>query len=471
MDARTFYQQGTAAFKRGDRDEARRLLTRSVQLDPENAMAWLWLSRTQADPRRQQQCVERALVIDPDNATAQQIAARLRQRTNGGHSAQAASRTNGGTAGADDDIDPFADVAPASVRRKRRPPPPPPPSPADELRIRKLLEKAERLSEQERHEDALECWVNVLSLQVDHEYAMKHSVKTLAKLGYYDDAEELVMRAIDAGTHSIPIHLTAIDLAKRSLSHQRVNELRRSLVTLPGVEPPVIARVVDDLLAVDDTSSALDIVTGALRQHPQDQALLVRMGDVQKRLGRPREAVSYYNQAAAQGTRSKDGREADERMGDSAPVLTDKERGSVALAWREATGFGIFFLLLAWQDVGLNLANMTPERWFGVLLGVIGGYLLVTATSSPQQRGLAKLLGGDVPEPPYEGATVIERTAGAMEEVSRIPIIPAALRVIMGAAGVIVLFVGVWLVFSTAIDLLFFNPVEPDLSQLYQFFY
>lgn len=458
MDATTLFREGTSAFKRGDHDEARRLLTRSVQLDPRNATAWLWLSRVQTDPRRQRQCVERALVIDPDNAAARQIQARLAGQADGSGTVR-----NGSSAPAAP-ADPFTGVTPVALPGRK--PPPPPPSPADERRIHALLEKAELHKANDRDEDALECWVSVLTIQVDHEYAMKHSVKTLVKLGYFDDAEELVTRAIEAGTRSIPIHLTAIDLGKRSHSHQRVNELRRALVRLPGVEPVVIARVIDDLLALDDTETALAICKGALAQHPQDQGLLVCMGDIQKRLGRPREAVGFYNQAAALGTRNEAGREADKRLEDYAPVLTDRERGSVALAWREASGFGVFFFLLAWQDVGLNLAHMTPDRWLGVLLGVIGGYLLVTATSSPQQRGLAKLLGGQVPPPPYQGATLIDRTAGAVEEVSRLPRIALPLRVALGVTGTLILFVGAWLVFSTAIDLLFFNPVPPDLSQL-----
>ncbi len=80
--------------------------------------------------------------------------------------------------------------------------------------------------------------------------------------------------------------------------------------------------------------------------------------------------------------------------------MTDRERGSILLALREALGFGALFLLLGWQDAGLNLANMGASRWIGVGLAILGGYFVVTALSSPQQQPLAGWLGGDVPETP-----------------------------------------------------------------------
>ncbi len=493
MDAKTLFEQGVVAIKRGDRDEARRLLQQSAKLDPDNATTWLWVSRVQTDPKRQRQCIQRALVIDPENRAAKQILARLNQ--NNGAVSGASSVAVAATAVAvsppvatDDEENPFADVIPASKLRRngrltgddgelntdapfKRKPAPAPPTPAQQREIRKLLEKAELFVEQERNEEAVECWVRVLQTQVDHEYAMKHAVKSLTKLGYVDDAEELVIRAIDAGTHSIPIHLTAMDLARYGRKHVRLGELRRSMVTLPGVEDTLISRLVDELIEAGENDDAHQILGRALKDFPQSQALLVQMGDVQKALGRPREAMTYYNQAAALGTRSKEGREADKRLGDFAPVLTDKERGNVLLAWREAVGFAIFFFLLAWQDVGLDLGNMTPERWLGIVFGLVGGYLLVTATSSPQQRGLAKLLGGKIPDAPYKGASIIERGTGAIQEVTQIPIIAMPLRVGFGVAGVVILGIGAWLVFNTAIDLLFFNPVEPDLSQLWELMY
>lgn len=76
--------EGIAALKAGRRDEARRLLAQAVYADPEDAAAWLWLSRCVDDARQRRDCLERVLRLNPDNAEAQRTlgqgaGARLRQ--------------------------------------------------------------------------------------------------------------------------------------------------------------------------------------------------------------------------------------------------------------------------------------------------------------------------------------------------------------------------------------------------------
>jgi hypothetical protein len=91
-------------------------------------------------------------------------------------------------------------------------------------------------------------------------------------------------------------------------------------------------------------------------------------------------------------------------------------------------------------------------------LAVFGGYLLITATSSPQQRGLGKLLGGRVPEDSYDG----EEHGGVIQEETTLPIIPAPVRVVLGVIGFATLAFAFTLVFSTALRLLM-NPIEPSV--------
>jgi hypothetical protein len=140
-------------------------------------------------------------------------------------------------------------------------------------------------------------------------------------------------------------------------------------------------------------------------------------------------------------------------------VLTDRERGSVALAGREAAGFGLIFVFLAWQDAGLNLLQLGVMRWLGVLLGIVGGYLVVTATSSPQQQPIAGWLGGVIPDKrKYKKS---EDNEGLIEELSEIPMIPPATRLILGVAGAALLVIAAMLVLSVATRLLL-DPVMPN---------
>jgi len=95
------------------------------------------------------------------------------------------------------------------------------------------------------------------------------------------------------------------------------------------------------------------------------------------------------------------------------------------LAVREAAGFGVLALLMAWQDAGLNLLAIGPARLFGVIMSVLGGYLLITATSSAQQQPLATMLGGVVPPAPpppkndFEAATTVQPPPTQLPQIRR----------------------------------------------------
>ena len=109
---------------------------------------------------------------------------------------------------------------------------------------------------------------------------------------------------------------------------------------------------------------------------------------------------------------------------------------------------------------------MGVQRWAGVVLSILGGYLVVTALSSPQQKPLAAWLGGQVPEAPpppaqekpaYEEAPMM---VGAVQEPTHIPIIPASVRALFGIAGAVVL-IGAFMLVMTCRS----NCSQSGLSQ------
>src|SRR5438270_7079901 len=63
-------KEGKAAAKRGDKVQARALLTQVVESDPRSEEAWMWLSGVVSDPQEQQICLENVLVINPQNQQA-----------------------------------------------------------------------------------------------------------------------------------------------------------------------------------------------------------------------------------------------------------------------------------------------------------------------------------------------------------------------------------------------------------------
>jgi twitching motility two-component system response regulator PilG len=67
----TLLQAGIAAAKKGDKAAARQVLTEAIRLDPNNELAWLWLSGVMELPHDTLRCLQRVLEINPNNTSAQ----------------------------------------------------------------------------------------------------------------------------------------------------------------------------------------------------------------------------------------------------------------------------------------------------------------------------------------------------------------------------------------------------------------
>ncbi|MBZ0283065.1 MAG: hypothetical protein K8L97_20170 [Anaerolineae bacterium] len=70
-DAKVLFRDGVNAIRNeGDLAKGRKLLTESLRLNPNNDVAWLWISKTVSDTQKKLQCVERALQVNPENQQA-----------------------------------------------------------------------------------------------------------------------------------------------------------------------------------------------------------------------------------------------------------------------------------------------------------------------------------------------------------------------------------------------------------------
>lgn len=74
-------RQGIAAAKAGDRERARDLLTRAVELDEGQVDAWLWLSGVVDTLADREVCLENVLALDPGNEPAAKGLAWIRAQT------------------------------------------------------------------------------------------------------------------------------------------------------------------------------------------------------------------------------------------------------------------------------------------------------------------------------------------------------------------------------------------------------
>ncbi len=478
MDAQTLYQQGVIAIRdHGDLQRGHVLLKQSLQLNPHNDMAWLWLTRTVRNPQTRLDYVERALRVNPTNQAARKLKEKLLAEKNPSpplmpltdarravsstvivplvttsESPQLPVPVSPRTIAVQDDV-PISPVSTAKTVDV-------PVSTVEKNQIVQLMQRAEAHRAAGEIEAAVELWIQVLAIRVDYEEALAKAAGHLWQMHFQEDARELIGRAILAGTRIPTIYMTAIDMAERQGDYVEAEALRERIASLPDADEQLLVTVVDYYDKRVQIEQAMQFIERALETHPQRQKLLLRMGDLLEGLNRPEAALAYYDRAVRLGTRSREGKEADRRLARAVPVITDRERGSMFLALRETVGLVVFLLVLAWQDAGLSLMEMGLRRWVGVLLGFIGSYLLITATSSPQQDPVASMLGGYLPDdagkPKHDKPH--SKPGQAKQDPTDLPIITEDARYALGFAGILVLILAFWLVFYRSIQVVIDYP-------------
>ena len=492
MNAKTLFREGVLALReRKDTARARALLTQSLRAEPNNEMAWLWLARTYADKDKQLQCVERALRLNPANEQAlafkqhllpdasrdssvpnEQPFALVRESTSpftteplDAADHRSVTITGQPISMFEEAPEPLEPSAPVTMQT--------PLTTVEEKQVAALLAKAKQLTAADDMEGAIEQWVHVLDIRVDHPEAIQNAARALAKLKYLDDVQTLLTNAIEAGTDQPAIYMSAIDMARHKHDFGEMESLMEQVAKLPATADEAVAKIVTHFMD-EQPLRATELLKEVLEQRPDNAYLLMLMGDFLRAVEQKTEAARYYERAT-RAKSGKVGRRADRAIRDFTPVITDRERGSVGLALREAAGFSAVYLLMGWQDAGLNLLNMGASRWLGVGLAFVGGYLVLTATSSPQQTPIAAWLGGKVPltpPTPEKRKALYEEEIlppGPVQEPTNLPILHPALRVLFAVVGALILIGAFMLVFSVALQLLR-NPVPPEIPSLQELF-
>jgi tetratricopeptide (TPR) repeat protein len=416
MDAQELFREGVVAIReKNDSALANRLLSQSLKLDPKNIHAWLWLSRTVADADKQLEYVEHALAINPHHAQALQLRDHLLLK-----------------------IQPkIIKTSDSSLTL------------TEKSQVETALQKAEDFLVFDDIESALTEWKTVLNIQIDHEYALSQAVKHLWEYKRYDEARRLVWRALKAETTSPLVYKTALDIAERQKKADEIDDIRARMASLPSFSEMQATETFERFMRERKHFKALETLEYAVKVHPTNQHLWMNLADLKTFLGRGDMAQVDYEQVVKIDPRSKYGKEAEKRLHHYVPQLSEQERQNIWLAIREAAAFGLFFWLLAIQDAGLKAINIGVLRWLGIILSFIGGYLLISATSSPSQAFLLKYFTTHSDKTPPNQQGILSDTS----------------RQIIGTVAGVILIVAFGLVFSRSIGLLL-DPVEPDLSEL-----
>ena len=66
----TMFEDAVNALRQGDQAHAKEILTRLLKADQTNATYWVWMSGAVETPKERIYCLETALKLDPENATA-----------------------------------------------------------------------------------------------------------------------------------------------------------------------------------------------------------------------------------------------------------------------------------------------------------------------------------------------------------------------------------------------------------------
>jgi tetratricopeptide (TPR) repeat protein len=445
MDAQTLFRQGVLAIRdENDPERGRTLLTQALKLDPNNDMAWLWLTRTTSDPQARLEYVERALRINPANAHAQKLKQRL--------TSQAAPAT------ASAPSPPRAVVASesGSVIRPLTHAVAPSPSSTARAQINALLQKADDAHRRGNIQAALDGWRAVLDIQVDNEIAVQRMVSQLWWMQRAEDAWNVVWRALEYGTTVPTIWLTALDIAERLQDQQQANFLRQKIVETPEIDDSRIVALLDRYLGNFQVSIARDFAHMAGRARPDSQVILLKVGDVMQQVGQEADAKLYLSRATELGRHTKAGKQADDLLLEYVPTLTYAERSSVWLAIRETLGIGALYLMLAWQDAGLDLLHLGIGRCAGIALALVGGYLLVTATSSPDNRLMRNLMPRSKRIPPNTIMQLDGTPAPQSDDLApHEPVLSPGVRIMLGSMGSVALVVAFVIVFQRALELAF----------------
>lgn len=97
-DAKILFRDGVNAIRNeGDLAKGRKLLTESLRLNPNNDVAWLWISKTVSNTQKKLQCVERALQVNPENQQALDLQNKLQGTAKNGTAKTAVNGTKAAT--------------------------------------------------------------------------------------------------------------------------------------------------------------------------------------------------------------------------------------------------------------------------------------------------------------------------------------------------------------------------------------
>jgi Tfp pilus assembly protein PilF/predicted RNA-binding Zn-ribbon protein involved in translation (DUF1610 family) len=437
-------RSGIAAAKAGRKHEARRILMRVVELDDGNEQAWLWLSGLVETLEERRICLENVLSINPANPHARSGLAWLDEQASL-HTTQY-SEYRDGVGGRLHDLRDKEERSKPPQARSPRPQAPLSPSeeehcprcespvpatgtkcpecgqvlivacpgcgeyaevehatcPAcgqflgdfrDGARYHLLLAKA--YLERQQFALAEEAVENAEAESLDDPQALEAVAILHEKMGHTDQAIVTYQRAIERHPQNAIYHARLGAIYRRRSMPDDARAMYEKAVELGGDDLTILVQLAEMYIDDGRLKGACRLLGHAVEVDPQHAQANLLLGDVYMKLGKSKQAVQQYEQAAVLSKPdSVVGREVHRKLGRVRPGVSEQHAQGWGEVFRRVAGLMLLPVLAA-----LVNANVVPPLISrpGTLLALpaalLGSFLWAFAFEVPRNGMLCALLG------------------------------------------------------------------------------
>lgn len=430
--SQTLLQQGIAASKAGQRQDAQRILQQVITLDPTNESAWLWLSGAVDSIEERQSCLEQVLKLNSNNAHARAGLAWIEQQA-----AQAAAPP------------PEAEVPPQAEQDLGNCPFCNKPvslqsatcphcyfdlvvvCPTCEARLD--IEESvcsvcgHRLGDCRRgavyYADlgnaylanlktdlAVAAWEQVLEMDAAYPEVHLRLGEAQVAAGDLERAHASFEQAVGQAKNVVGAYLGLGRIYERRHEWEEARKIYERAVA--ANESSAEAQFALGRLLMED--NALQAAFSHLRRttelDPKHAEAWFLLGQLYELARERRKAIQAYERVVALPQRAtSDERAADKQAAERLALLRPRLPDSVTLNWpetlRQTSSLAIIPALATLVNSALRPWQIAPLDFLGVLVATLGAYFLVSATTTPRNPGMRAMLGpGGLSQPASRAA-------------------------------------------------------------------
>jgi tetratricopeptide (TPR) repeat protein len=334
-------------WKENRHDEARAVIEALLAWQPHNEGAWLALARMSPDRARQQEALLKVLEINPNNETARRI---LGEKF--------------GNRG-------------VPMRQE----------------IEGLMAEVV-FAEDWSHAESL--YAQVLQIDPAHRDALNALLRHYAQVGDWQKGFRLLAALRERAPQSDFLVDRQLQFAIRAGDLDYLRSMDDVLLEHPRVTVKDLLKVSELFAKQYQYEVVVVLLERASELEPDNQTLLYGLANAYDILKRPADAKRTRRRIADVDHASKLGRGMMMRFLEEDPYVPLTMRENTLVAVREAVGLLIPLAMLLYLDNRLSFLG--AERLLGLVFGAVGSYLLVTATSSHEQKIWQQLVPGGLNE-------------------------------------------------------------------------